>query len=172
MQPEAKSYDEAGPLVYTGMSVLDVLLHALLCLLFVRRDIVINGQLYLRRWYLRGRGTASQWFLHNIRLPDAGREMHDHPWDFKTRILAGGYTEDVDGSGEHERPAGTLLDNTAEHTHRLAAVQPGTWTLVHAGKARRVWGFLREDRFTWEPWREYLGTPDAMDWPEDALTDS
>jgi hypothetical protein len=29
----------------------------------------------------------------------------------------------------------------AEHTHRIASVMPGTFTLVTAGPARRAWGF-------------------------------
>lgn len=77
------------------MRLRDRLIHGVLNRVFEKRDVVIDGELYLRRWYLKGRGTDEQWFLHNIRLPDAGRELHDHPWDFTTKILSGGYTEHV-----------------------------------------------------------------------------
>lgn len=166
MQPEAQS-NEGGRISYPGMSFSERVLHRLLSLAFKRRDIVIDGHLYLRRWYLKGRGTGSQWFLHNIRRPDAGRELHDHPWDFMTHILSGGYVEEILDEGEMPRLPGEVLQHEAEHTHRIAHVWPGTWTFVHAGPARRVWGFTDGNRF--QPWREYLGTPDASDWPEDRL---
>lgn len=161
------------------------MIHRVLNKLFQRRDVVIEDKLYLRRWYVSGHGTGKQVFIHHIVRPDAGRELHDHPWDFKTRLLSGGYYEQFlenNSSGicsVNGRWAigGDTLEHHAEHTHRLDKVLDGTYTLVTASAARRVWGFYtqqrRADRWTtalaWLPWREYLGTPDAPEWPEDVI---
>ena len=162
----------------------DRVIHAVLNRLFKRRDIVINDDLYLRRWYVRGVGTDEQVFLHHIIRPDAGRELHDHPFDFTTRILSGGYYEQsmtiVPGKAATTQGqwynAGDTATHSAEYTHRIVKVLDGTYTLVSAGRARRVWGFydLRRDSawtcaLKWIPWREYLGTPNAPDCPEDVI---
>ena len=46
---------------------------------------------YMRRWIAR-----CPWFtlrLHNILQSDEGRDHHDHPFDFTSLILRGGYVE-------------------------------------------------------------------------------
>lgn len=168
------------------MNLKDRVIHGVLNRLFQKRDIVIDGELYLRRWYVSGRGTDAQWFLHNIRKPDAGRDLHDHPWDFTTKILSGGYVEKIedynaDGtslySGVMPRLPGDEVNHLATHTHRITYVQPGTYTLVKAGPARRTWGFWVSERVSkwtcrmvWKQWREYLGRPaDEPDHPEDRV---
>lgn len=163
-----------------GLGKRDRAIHSVLNRMFERRDIGVDGELYLRRWYVRGVGTEHQVFLHHIIRPDAGRELHDHPFDFKTRILSGGYYEQFKRTPEVTDGqwciAGDTFEHPAEYTHRLAKVLDGTYTLVSAGAARRVWGFLASRRnstwtcaMTWLPWREYLGTPDAPDFPEDVI---
>ena len=161
---------------------LERFIHFILNLLFERRDIVINGQLYLRRWYLKGRGTSAQWFLHNIRLPDEGRDFHDHPWPFKTTILSGGYTEQVlfenkaYGAGNRTWVIGQQNTNLfATFRHRITSVLPRTYTLVKAGKAVRDWGFwvkkprvlaaIGAELYDWVHHREHLGIPDTVETP-------
>lgn len=167
-----------------GLGKRDRTIHAVLNKLFERRDIVIDDELYLRRWYVRGVGTDHQVFLHHIVRPDKGRELHDHPFDFKTRILSGGYYEQtlytepgkIAVTQGEWCTAGDTFERRAEHTHRLDKVLDGTYTLVSTGAARRVWGFIVSQRdsawtcaLAWLPWREYLGTPDAEDFPEDVI---
>lgn len=127
-------------------------IHGVLNRLFQRRDIVLDGDLYLRRWFIAGLGTDCQVFLHAIRKPDSGRDLHDHPWDFSSRVVWGGYTEHVETYGEDGRSdysgafvhaRGDEFDAMAEHTHRVTSVKPFTFTLVKTGPARRVWGFWR-----------------------------
>lgn len=136
----------------SALGIRERLIHGALNALFAHRDIVLDGKLYLRRWYLAGLGTDCQVFLHAIRLPDSGRDLHDHPWDFSSRVLSGGYTEHVETYGDdgrsdfsggyvHER--GDEFDAMAEHTHRITSVKPFTFTVVKTGPARRVWGFWR-----------------------------
>lgn len=168
-----------------GLGKRDRAIHTVLNKLFPRRDIGVNGTLYLRRWYVRGVGTDHQVFLHHIVRPDEGRELHDHPFDFKTRILSGGYYEQhLEGATQAGIVTtvgqwcigGFTFEHTAEYTHRIDKVLDGTYTLVSAGPARRMWGFVasrRDSAWTcalmWLPWREYLGTPDAPDFPEDVI---
>lgn len=146
----------------------------LLARLFHYRDISHEGDLYLRRYFLRGFETDSQWFLHYIPRPDKDRTPHDHPWDFTSWVLAGGYTEHVacdwckdpeiepcdncPGWWPQKRLWLSRQSVSAEFTHRIDSVKPGTWTLVHTGPKRRSWGFWTEAGFV--GWRKYLGLPD------------
>jgi len=148
-------------------------IHWLLNLLFQHRDIVVDGKLYLRRWYLWGRGTAHQVFLHCILLSDAGRELHDHPWAFRTIGLSGCYLEVIPGN----RVGGTMLPwrswaVPAGWTHRVVVMDGPVWTLVIAGRAERTWGFWHAHGHArrWVDWRTHLGLPlDTPDWPEDLV---
>jgi hypothetical protein len=136
---------------------------------FKYRDIIKeeNGKpvLYLRRYFIF-RGKNFRIFLHRIRRSDDDRCLHDHPWDFTTFLLTGEYLE-VLPDRVMRRPWLSRLVNKAEHTHRLILSRP-LWTLVFAGKARRVWGFHTETG--WLPWRTYLGLPESTpDSPEDLV---
>lgn len=171
------------------MSRRDRILNAIFCFLFRYRDIVkeVDGKpsLYLRRFFIFRTKLFPNFriFLHFINRSDDDRHLHDHPWDFTSLILAGGYEEELpppqwmrDKVKESKwrirqyievRKPGNLLRNKAEHTHRVQ-LRDGrpAWTLVRAGKARRVWGFHTEEG--WKDWRTYLGFPPGHpDSPED-----
>src|ERR1041385_7785601 len=49
-----------------------------------RRDVIIDGKLYLRRFFLTPRHWRYKLFLHNIRIGDTNRDPHNHPWPFTT----------------------------------------------------------------------------------------
>ncbi len=56
-------------------------------------EIIKDGEVYMQR------KTFGKWFgkelrLHRIFLPDPGRHLHDHPFEFRTYLLKGGYTAD------------------------------------------------------------------------------
>ena len=130
-----------------------------------RRQVVIDGLLYLTRWFLTPLTWKWRVFLHCIKLPDHGRSMHDHPWDFYTIPLWGFYEEEVGGSfcakhsasvpdrqcPECARMQPVWVERTswlsrkfrrAEHVHRITRVaEHGCWTLVFAAQPRRQWGF-------------------------------
>lgn len=163
------------------LSFWDRVVHGIMNRLFPRRDIIIKDRLYLRRWFIKGWGTDSQWFIHNIRLPDEGRDLHDHPWDFTSWILKGGYSEEVLRSeGTTTWPEmrfhtiGERIENTAYHAHRIGTVRGSTYTLVHTGPARRVWGFFTRENHVgpleWKNWRRYLGCPLAETPREDRFS--
>ena len=122
--------------------------------MFKKYDIVLDGELYLRRYFI----FRSRWFnifLHNIRLPDRGRDPHDHPWSFLGLVLKGGYTEDLYHVRWHntlhldyvlerevvQRKVGQLAFRRATDVHHIASVKPGTWTLVFTGPRVREWAF-------------------------------
>lgn len=110
-------------------------------------DIVKDGSTYLRRWYLTPQMWSRRVFLHQIMRSDDDRDPHDHPWNYLTVMLAGGYEERVyfphttRGYVNRMTP-GRWAYYAAEHTHQLV-VGPGkmVWTLVFAGRERRAWGF-------------------------------
>ncbi len=165
------------------MNLRDRFLHWLLPKFFEYRDVVINGELYLRRYFLKGRGTEEQYFLHNIRKKDEGKLYHCHPWAFSTTILMGWYDQDVvEWNGRNAEPerqyqmmggwSGRRSASVpAIFTHRVVEVSPSTcWTLVKAGRARRIWGFYDLEKDVWTPWRTHLGkSVDHPDYPEDEL---
>ncbi len=152
----------------------------LLVAVFRVRVIFKEAGLYLRRFYLtpRWRWLPFKIFLHHIKLPDDARAAHDHPWKFSTFMLRGQYTEYIQANTFRnttlvENPilirrtvsAGNFIRNGLNHIHRVQ-VDRDVWTLVIVGKAQREWGF-HVPHVGYVPWREYLKTPDAVDYPED-----
>jgi hypothetical protein len=163
-----------------------MLAEAVLLKLFKHRDIVNGGVLYLRRYFITPRWFPIRIFLHRIYKPDPDRDLHDHPWDFTTIPIKGGYQQLVrlPGSVEYTTTMWRwrVAHNKAEFTHRIVSVEPNTWTLLFVRRARRMWGFWPEEpaqpigrglwvgpRYVFVPWREYLGLPASEpDSPEDA----
>lgn len=162
-----------------NLNRLERVLHRVLNLVFRRRDIVIAGELYLRRWYLTPRRFSQRYFLHCILRPDEGTYMHDHPWPFTARILKGQYEESTPATVEgipcvslKVRRRGNVNTYPATHIHQVAPFLGATWTLVKAGQAEREWGFWVDGQ--WVFWRDHLGlTPEMQpDYPEDVVPSS
>lgn len=118
-----------------------------------------DGSLYMARFWLRpyapdGRGIAAR--VHHIARADADRHLHDHPWNFVSVVLKGGYVEarptSLDPDFEHEsraerctlteRRAGSVAFRRATDRHRIVSVQPDTWTLFITGPKLHTWGFF------------------------------
>lgn len=126
--------------------------------------------------------SGNSQLLHWLARPDDDDCLHDHPFDFSTRVLSGGYTEEVPAGPWHDRTLGPLHRRTrgvdrladtkegetatsypraAEQLHRIAVVEPDTWTFVQTGPKRRQWGFHPAGK-PWQYYRDYLGfAPDA-----------
>lgn len=115
---------------------------------------------YMRRWIWKTPwGTLR---LHNILRSDDDRHLHDHPFDFTSFLLSGGYTEETP-RGEHPKggfawqpgfdrkdprerrwwPRFSIVRKRAEQCHRLILDRP-LWTFVVSGLKRRSWGFHTE----------------------------
>ena len=123
---------------------------------------------YMHRWIARCPwGTLR---LHHVLTSDEGRDFHDHPFDFASLILRGGYLEHVPGcgcipvlpEGKHVTHAaspcrvyrpGTIVRRKAEDFHRLELLDGPALTVVLAGPYRRAWGF--KTAAGWVPYEEY-----------------
>lgn len=94
--------------------------------------------------------------LHWILQPDDIPHLHNHPWDFTTRILAGGYTQERAGLGgiirETFQPGAVELLGWNGGFHRIASHlagngdpttgHGGTWSLVTTGPRVQPWSFF------------------------------
>lgn len=147
------------------------LLERMLLKVFPHFDIVKNGDLYLRRFMLFTSRFGNV-YVHHIARGDDDPDPHDHPWDFMTLILRGGYRNDqyagfkeIDGDfiswgdpeGEEYCRAGSLHIRSAEHCHQVKfddKTAPDAWTLVVTGPRRRDWNFITPQGPVF--WREYL----------------
>lgn len=105
--------------------------------------------------------------LHYFLRGDDDGALHDHPWDFVTTILAGGYVEHIgsahDGFGPGLRdcmvdrlPGPIPVIKRAEDLHCVGSlIGKDAWTLVRTGPKRRSWGFHPPGK-RWISGRDYL----------------
>lgn len=107
--------------------------------------------------------------LHRIMRRDMDRDKHDHPWNARTFILRGGYTEErleylesCEYFGGHtysidyRRKAGDTATLRYGEYHCITEVSDdGVWTLFITGKYRGTWGFLVNGVKV--QYRKYLG---------------
>lgn len=135
------------------------------------------------RWTLLGSsGTRHRLLLHWFPPHSDDRDVHDHPCDFATLVLQGGYDDLVPVPAERLKShaevfpgavpqswvrteagdwlkvgdrmrRGSIRWRRAEHTHRTSVGSGGCWSLVWMRPARRRWGFLRNG--AWLEWFRY-----------------
>lgn len=132
----------------------------------------VDKEPYLERYYIFLKDR--NWFPFNIFLhkflksdPDV---IHDHPWNYITIIIKGGYWEYVPlyssrgfiiGEEKVWRGTGHVRRCHAESYHRIE-VEPGVecWTIFIPGIKRREWGFLNHDgewnKQQWIPNEQYI----------------
>ena len=94
-------------------------------------------------------------YLHRILRSDSSSDAHDHPWDYISLILRGGYFERLPNAGggtSHWRGPGSVLIRRANTPHHISLEQPAL-TLVLVGPRRRVWGFHTQEG--WIDGRKY-----------------
>jgi hypothetical protein len=132
----------------------------------------VDDELYMGRWWLlRGRPAHDfcPWWLrwlpkaariHHIAREDLDRDLHDHPFDFRSIVLRGWYVEQDIYGVKRLVNAGDTYVSRAERFHRIDSVSPGgVWTLFILGTRRNGWGFLVGGRKV--AWREYLNAPES-----------
>lgn len=152
------------------------------------RSIAIDGDEYLRRYYVCGRFLPDYFngkpllgflpftvYLHHFIRPDRDRELHNHPWDQSISvILTGGYDEErlyghtFDGETvaggevlEEDYGPGAINVIDANDFHRVSALKADveTWTLFITGRKTQTWGFrLNDGKFV--HWRKFCGVPE------------
>jgi hypothetical protein len=92
--------------------------------------------------------------VHNI-TESEGDDMHDHPWDFLSIILYGGYFETTPKGRKWYGP-GSIIYRKADTPHRIEVHSKGVWTLFIHGKEKREWGFIKDNN-----WLHYTKYPQS-----------
>lgn len=112
-----------------------------------------DGELYMQRWKILDSDFLNI-RVHHIVRRDEDRHLHDHPWNWASLVLRGGYIEELPAelrptfSGDKEvtwfrvRLAGSFCLRRALDRHRIASVRPGTYTLFITGPKINWWGFV------------------------------
>ena len=145
-----------------------------------------GSEMYMGRWWLfnpydpvtgERRFSLIPWSIriHHIKREDNDRDLHDHPWNARTIILRGGYTEQR--LLDHEDPvlSGLNVPANAQATeyidrrpgetaqlrygeyHRIDSVaEGGAFTLFITSPYKGTRGFLVNGVKV--PWRTYTGT--------------
>ena len=121
------------------------------------RAIDLEGKHYIERYQVFKAGRLEV-LLHRYLGSDGDREVHDHPHRWSLGIpLAGGYTE--------ERVIGFCVQKgwisrmvkicpwrwnwvSSVRFHRIAYVNPGTWTLFIRWDRFKTWSFARNSPFS------------------------
>ena len=135
--------------------------------------IIKNGETYMERYWLFNpydltSGKDSRWpsiRLHQILLPDRDRHLHDHPWQCRTIILDGWYTEKrlvyqpgvLRGAAAlFTRRAGDTATLDINDYHSIDTISKGgVWTMFITWQYQGTWGFLVDGKKV--PYRKYLG---------------
>ena len=116
-----------------------------------------DGGVYLERW-----GWECKWFgvfVHHMAGPDPGKDLHDHPWNFASLILKGGYNEwraQTRTPGNKRRSVRKRWSWKAlrrNECHRIDRLHGNTWTLVLHGPRLGEWGFYVPEG--WMEWHQY-----------------
>lgn len=162
-----------------------------------------SSEVYMERYWVfnaydRATNKPKFWWcpwsirVHYIRREDRDRDCHDHPWNARTIILRGGYTEErlvrIEDLGEtighrplvvlddgrfavakrfFRKPGDTATLGFGEY-HNIREVGPdGAWTLFISGPWRGIWGFLVNGIKV--PWRKYLKLDEGQDIPQEPV---
>lgn len=124
-------------------------------------DLVTGSPYLIRRPLFSCRRFSIK--LHHIVRSDLGRHLHDHPWDFVTVILWGGYYEVTplkklsNGTitGNQWYKPGSIIRHKAKDRHRVELKnEKACWSLVICGPRKREWGFHTDTG--WMHWKEYI----------------
>lgn len=117
---------------------------------------------YLRRL----RVIQTPWFsfyIHWINEADSDRHPHDHPWNFWSLVLKGGYTEEIyqdsrnigeSGRSEQHWRRFSWHKMPLSHAHKITRLPGETVTIVVTGRRVRQFRFWTDDGPV--PWHEYL----------------
>jgi hypothetical protein len=137
-----------------------------------------DGALYMGRYCL----FESRWLsarVHYLATADLDRHLHDHPWNFVSLVLRGGYMEArpvslepcfergleraldyVESSRVTTRVCGSVAFRRATDRHRISSVLPHTWSLFVYGPALQWWGFYTPQGKI--HWKDYGGCHTAV----------
>lgn len=160
-----------------------------------------DGKPYLERWYLcgepgglkyfgEGQQTMRWWqraftrlpciYLHRFVSSDDDEELHNHPWEATSFILAGGYIEerrlfepcdkgDFDVWIRYRKGLTSLRDYSpgmlnrifANTYHKVTLVEKDCWTILVCGKKVGTWGFWSPQTGEFLHWKEHVRRREA-----------
>ncbi len=145
------------------------MLKALLRKLFLVKEIKSKtGTLHFQRFRLLDIEDSLRIYVHRISASDEDAHMHDHPWDFRSLILRGSYTEEsVAHVGQtpvtRTYTPGTVIEHEYSDFHQITLNTPVVWSLVVATGMRHPWGYLVNER--WVPQDTYRDWKNGkLDW--------
>jgi hypothetical protein len=103
-----------------------------------------KGVLHFKRWVIFG-NSKFEIYLHYFSKADEDFHLHDHPWNFFSFILYGGYVEKTE-KGFNEKKPFSFSINKAEHKHKIVKLlKKKCISIVIAGPRIREWGYQTED---------------------------
>lgn len=110
-----------------------------------------EGQPYLERYMVArwGKNGEHTIFLHRFLDSDPDRGVHDHPWDSKSLILAGGYNERrlINENGIEKiivrdiKPLSINKIGKNDFHQIILKDKTPAWTLFYHGDRVKHWGF-------------------------------
>jgi hypothetical protein len=120
---------------------------------FLIREIISGeGKVHFRRYRI----LETPWFslyIHNILESDLDLHMHDHPWDFVSVMLSGGYLEYTEKNPEGnyflpidfntwDIPSLYINAHVAEDLHKIKLIDgKPVWSIFLCGPRRREFGY-------------------------------
>lgn len=123
----------------------------------------LDGGLYMGRWRVIDEGTLASRLLelltgyascrvHHIMREDHDRDLHNHPFRYRTFVLDGFYAERLTDIDNYQRGdllvAGDTGTGSPDKFHRITVVPPeGVWTLFFMSRNTGEWGFLADGKF-------------------------
>lgn len=132
------------------------------------KEIIVNGELYLRRHFMCERPDGGQEWIHQFLSQDGDRHLHSHPWHAVSTILVGHYTEEYMDDGEIKTDTFYAEENNIidpGHIHRIAYISPFCWTHMEVGPSRLPQWFFVDERGN----KEFVNTS-PWDWWKDCKT--
>jgi hypothetical protein len=94
--------------------------------------------------------------VHQFHRGDEDPDCHDHPFNFWSLVLLGGYREFAQNGTFIVRWPLSLVYRPATHRHRVQLLRGYCWTLILKRDAAREWGFWTPTGFV--HWRDYIAS--------------
>jgi hypothetical protein len=136
-------------------------------------DRIDRNQPYLVRWDIK-KSDEECLYVHRFLCSDFS-VPHDHPWDFKSRILEGSYSHskwvpdrttglleevrEVRREGDEEELLATDVHRIIiDKVRDLTEIDDAPLTVCLMKRKKRVWGFIKPspNGFSWEAYHSFL----------------
>lgn len=106
------------------------------------------GVCVMRRFFVRRSKEKGNVYVHHFIAAQNEERAHDHPWNFISFMLAGGYTEIVYDHGKEvsrtRYSAPRVLYRDRNCIHKLVEIEADTWTVVFTSRWLGRWGYWTE----------------------------